>query len=131
MCSPQQARQRAAIARAYLESSELINAERAELKDEYRSVAAGLAVLAGIAASDAICGRRLGKIHRGEDHRGATDLLRAAVPDGKGLAMKLARLLDMKDEVHYGIYFVSGRKAADAIRAARVLVDRAKTEVER
>lgn len=38
-------------------------------------VAAGLAVLAGIAGSDAICARRLGAIHRGEDHRGAAALL--------------------------------------------------------
>lgn len=52
---------------------------------EMPGVAAGLAVLAGIAAADAVCAARLGRIHRGDDHRGAADLLRQAVPDGKTL----------------------------------------------
>lgn len=70
------------------------------------------------------CGKRLRKVHRGDDHRGAGDLLRTAVPDGKKLATKLGRLLDLKDEAHYGIFFVSARKASDAVRAARTLVGR-------
>jgi len=53
-------------------------------------VAAGNAVLAGIAASDAICCVRLGCRHRGEDHRGATELLKTATVDGDRLAVTLA-----------------------------------------
>jgi len=106
-------------------------AERATLKEEHLSVAAGAAVLAGIAASDAICGRRLGKIHRGESHRDAVVLLQSATPDGKALSAQLGRLLDIKDEAHYGIYFVSARKASAAVTAARRLVQRAQTEIER
>ena len=130
-CTPDAAKKRAAIAMAYLEAADCILKERSGLKEENLSVAAGNAVLAGIAASDAICGKRLRKVHRGDDHRGAADLLRSAVPDGKQLATKLGRLLDVKDEAHYGIYFVSARKASDAVRAARTLVRRAQTEVER
>jgi len=61
-------------------------------RDEYLNVAAGLAVLAGIAGSDAICDARLGRIHRGDDHRAAQDLLQQATPDGKKLAAVLGRL---------------------------------------
>ena len=130
-CTPYEASKRAAIAQAYLESAEPVMAERAGVKEEHLSVAAGAAILAGIAASDAICGRRLGQIHRGDDHHGAVDLLKSAIPDGKSFSLKLARLLDMKDQAHYGIYFVSARKASDAVKAARFLVTRARQETER
>jgi hypothetical protein len=130
-CTPAEAKRRAAIASAYLEAAECILKERSGVKEENLPVAAGNAVLAGIAASDAICPKRLRKVHRGDDHRGAIDLLRTAVPDGKLLATKLGRLLDVKDEAHYGILFVSARKASEAVRSARTLVGRARIEVER
>lgn len=94
-------------------------------------VAAGLAVLAGIAASDAISARRLGLIHRGEDHRAASALLQQATPDGKKVAATFLRLIDIKDEAHYGLLVVAPRKARDAIRWAQLLVDRAGEELER
>jgi hypothetical protein len=100
-------------------------------RDEYLNVAAGLAVLAGIAASDSICCARLRSRHRGDDHRGAADLLRTATPDGANLARVLLRLLDLKDEAHYGVMVVAARKANDAIWWARTLVDRAGQEAER
>jgi hypothetical protein len=88
-------------------------------------------VLAGIAASDSICCARLRSRHRGDDHRGAADLLRTATPDGANLARVLLRLLDLKDEAHYGVMVVAARKANDAVRWARTLADRASQEVER
>jgi len=94
-------------------------------------VAAGLAVLAGIAGSDAICARRLGAIHRGDDHRGAAALLEQSTPDGKKLANTFLRLIDIKDEAHYGLILVALRRARDAVRWARQLVDRAGEELER
>jgi hypothetical protein len=94
-------------------------------RGEYLNVATGVAVLAGIAASDAICGTRLGCLHRGEDHHGAEDLLRKATPDGPKLAVVLGRLLSMKDAAHYGVPVVSVRKATDAKKWAAHLVERA------
>jgi len=51
-------------------------------QQQYRNVAAGVASLAGIAAPNAICGLRLGRLHRGDDHQGAVDLIRDATKDG-------------------------------------------------
>jgi hypothetical protein len=92
-------------------------------------VAAALAVLAGIAAADAACCVALGQRSRGQDHRQATDLLRQVQPDGLTLARDLARLLDIKDGAHYGAVYVTGQKAAAAIKQARRLVEAAETLV--
>jgi hypothetical protein len=116
-------------ARAYLEVAELVLGE--STREEFLSVAAGLAVLAGIAASDAVCGARLALRHRGEDHRGAADLLATATPDGRDLANKLRRLLDVKDEAQYGVIIVSAARARAAVRSAGSLVARAAQELER
>lgn len=123
------ARVRLRTAQAYLEVGVLVLDDKDRV--EMPGVAAGLAVLAGIAASDAICARRLGAIHRGEDHRGAAALLQEATPDGKKLANTFLRLVDIKDEAHYGLIIVAPRKARDAVRWARQLVDRAGEELER
>jgi hypothetical protein len=128
-CTVADARTRLKTARAYLEVADLVLGEKE--REEYLNVAAGLAVLAGSAASDAICCARLRIRHRGDDHRGAADLLRTATPDGSNLARVLLRLLDLKDEAHYGVMVVAARKANDAVRWARTLVDRASQEVER
>ncbi len=63
-CTVREARQRLRSARAYLEAAELILGDD---REEYAGVAAGNAVLAGIAAADAICGKGLKKRFRGED----------------------------------------------------------------
>jgi hypothetical protein len=116
-------------AQAYLEVAGIVLQERG--RDEYLNVAAGLAILAGIAASDAICGLRLGRIHRGDDHRGAQDLLQGAAPDGPKLATNLGRLLSLKDAAHYGVLVVASRKASESLRWAAHLVERAAEEAER
>jgi hypothetical protein len=129
-CGAADARSRLRTARAYLEVAALVLDERD--RDEYLNVSAGLAVLAGIAASDSICCARLRSRHRGDNHRGAADLLRRATPDGPDLAVTLLRLLDLKDEAHYGVLVVvAARKARDAHRWATRLVERATQEVER
>ena len=128
-CTPDEARARLRAAQAYLEVAGSVLAERD--RGEYLNVAAGLAVLAGIAGSDAICGIRLGRIHRGEDHRGAQDLLREATPDGRKLATVLGRLLSVKDAAHYGVLVVSARNATDAKKWAALLAQRAAEEAER
>lgn len=128
-CSPADARIRLRAAQAYLDVAESVLAE--PTRAEYLNVAAGLAILAGIAASDAICGMRLGYLHRGEDHRAAEDLLRKATPDGPKLAAQLGRLLSLKYAAHYGMLLVSMRNAADARKWAARLVERATEESER
>ena len=84
-----------------------------------------------IDAYGAICGLRLGRLHRGDDHHGAVDLLRSAVPDGQKLAAQLQRLLSLKDAAHYGIVVISARNTADAKRWATQIVERATEESER
>jgi len=128
-CGIAEARSRLRTAGAYLEVAALVLNERD--RDEYLNVSAGLAVLAGIAASDSVCCARLRSRHRGDDHRGAADLLRRATPDGPELAVTLLRLLDLKDEAHYGVMVVAVRKARDAYRWAARLVERATEEAER
>jgi hypothetical protein len=114
---------------AYLEVAELVLGE--EERAEMPGVATGLAVLAGIAGSDALCARRLGEIHRGDDHRAAAALLERATPDGKKLSATFLRLIDVKDAAHYGLDLVAPRKARDAVRWAGILVARATEELER
>lgn len=128
-CSVTEGRTRLRTAQAYLEVARSVLDERD--RDEYLNVAAGLAVLAGIAASDAICCVRLGCLHRGDDHRGAADLLRSATPDGAELAKTLLRLLDLKDAAHYGVMVVASRRARDALRWSALLMDKARQEAER
>ncbi len=57
--------------------------------------------------------------------------MKTATPDGKKLSEILARLLDMKDEAHYGVMPVSARKAQTAVKWAATLVERAAEEVGR
>ena len=128
-CGIVEARVRLATAAAYLEVAELVLGESD--KEGFSTVAAGLAVLAGIAASDAICCVRLKQLHRGNNHREAAELLEGATPSGKSLATTLLRLLDIKDAAHYGVVTLAPGKAADAIKWAGRLVDNARTQVER
>jgi len=78
------ARTRAAHARADLETAKLIGSET-DKPDEvnFNQGAAGNAVLAAIAASDALCCKLLVERSRGQDHRDAVDLL-AQVRFGAG-----------------------------------------------
>jgi hypothetical protein len=118
-CGLPEARTRAKIARKYLEMAELADSENAP---EGKNVAAGNAVLAGIAAADAICCVRLRRRHRGQDHAGAVTLLHAVDPDGSKLADALTAVLAVKDPAHYGTVFVTDARLRSALRAASRLV---------
>jgi hypothetical protein len=102
-----------------------------ERREGFSNVTAGLAILAGIAASDAICCVRLGRYHRGDDHWAATELLQTATSDGRDLATRLDRLLGLNDTAHYGATLVAHSNANLAMRWARQLVTRAQEELER
>lgn len=122
-CTTADARARLRQARAYLSVAE--GAQDDEDLDGWPDVAAGCAVLSGIAASDAICCATVGMRPRGQDHRLAVDALHTAIPDGASVSGWLRKLLDLKDASHYGVTFVSPAKARDAVKQARRLVGRA------
>ena len=122
-CGVTEARVRAAQARKFLETAELI----LDVDDDLATpgVAAALAVLAGIAASDALCCRSLGRRARGQDHREAIGLLAQVEPNGKALSRALARLLDIKDGSQYGLVFLGTARAKTAVKSAVALTEAA------
>lgn len=125
-CTREEARVRMAQARAYLEVAELALAED---RPVFGGVAAGTAVLAGIAASDAICCAAIGRRARGQIHLEALTVLSGAIPDGPKAAEWLRKLLEVKDASHYGMELVGVAKARQAVRNARKLIDRAAEEL--
>lgn len=119
-CSPSDAVTRVRHARKFFEVAELIAGEGQEI--EYSSQAAALAVLAGVAASDAACCKALGRRSRGQDHRSAANLLEEVEPGGKQATKSLNRLLHLKDTAHYGLSDVGGPALKSALRQANNLI---------
>lgn len=106
------------IAQKYLEVAELVATEDGAAVN----VAVGLAVLAGIAAADAICIAATGERASGQDHTAAADLLGRV---DRNLGRRLRDLVDLKPASHYGERLLNLRDRTKAIRAARTLVDNA------
>lgn len=128
-CSKAQARTRLEHARKFLEVAEMTAGEAGDV--EYASTAAALAVLAGIAASDAACCAALGRRSRGQDHRQATELVEQVAPEGAQAANALRRLMNLKDEAQYGFFDVGGQDLQSALRQAKTLLDFAAEVVQR
>lgn len=124
-CTRAQAAIRLQHADKFLVVAELVESE-VETDPAMASVSASLAVLAGIAASDAACGASLGMRSRGQDHRQAADLL-AQVVGSQDAVRSLRRLLDLKDAAHYGVIHVGPADLKSALRAARTVLDCAQT----
>lgn len=82
----------------------------------------GIAVLAGIAAADAICLAATGSRYAGEDHAEAARVL--ARTDRK-LGGELSKLVRLKPGAHYGSTFISTSDRVRALRAATTLVEAA------
>jgi hypothetical protein len=118
-CGLREARVRREQARKFLEVAELVAGE-VEIPASH-SVSAALAVLAGIAASDAACCAALGRRPRGQDHRQAIPVLEQ-VEGGRKPAADLRRLLDLKDTAHYGLIYVSRQRLKSALDQASRLV---------
>jgi hypothetical protein len=127
-CTLKDASKRLKSARAYLEVAELILEDD---REEFASVAAGNAVLAGIAAADALCCKGLGERARDRDHRKAAELVKNSSARGARHKSLLLRLLDLKDEAHYGFLDVSPGSAQRAVNSARELVDGAIELIQR
>ena len=135
-CSAADAKARYKIAEAYLEVARLTMSEKDRPEDyDYNHAAAGIAVLAAIAASDALCCRFLGERSEGQNHRDAIALL-ATVRFGEGderqrsrrarsLAESLATAIDLKDSSHYGMSLLGLAEVKKLVRAASRLVEAA------
>lgn len=128
-CSEADARTRLSHARKFLDVAELVACEGEDI--DYASPAAALAVLAGIAASDAACCKALGRRSRGQDHREAATLVDQVAPGGKQAANSLRRLLQLKDEAHYGLFDIGGQDLKAALRQAQSLVKFATETLQR
>lgn len=114
-----QARSRRAIAQKYLEVAELIATEDGVSVN----VCVALAVLAGIAAGDAICMSAIGERYSGPDHSAAAHLL-ARVDTSAG--RELQRLVALKAASHYGERLLDDNDRKAALRAAGNLVQEAR-----
>jgi hypothetical protein len=125
-CDRADAQVRLRHAESFLLVAELVLAQPDDPPLALTSVAASVAVLAGIAASDAACCASLGLRARGQDHAEAIDLVRSVSPGGEQMARDLGRLLNLKDNAQYGILMVPRDKAESAVAWARRLVENAR-----
>ena len=114
-CTPAEARERRHQARAFIDVAEMVLTDSASRHEA--QVAASLAVLAAIAAADAICGLTLHRYSRGQDHAQAVKLLEKVSLDDTTLPGKLRRIL-----VHYSPHLVTDKDARNLVRQARALV---------
>lgn len=118
-CGIREAQAKLRRAEQFVEVAKLI---RGEPDPDWASAAAALLVLAGISASDAACCKALGRRSRGEDHHDAEALLKLIDPGGKDAANAMRRLINLKDEAHYGFYNVSATDLTSAFTQAGKLV---------
>jgi hypothetical protein len=124
-CTRNDALTRLRHAERYLEVAEVVQGD--ETGDQ-ATVATGNAVLAAIAAADAICCAAAGSRYRGSDHRQAADHLERITGD-KRLAGLLRDVLDLKDAGHYGLSNVGSSRAKSVFRKADQLVAAARDRV--
>ena len=106
-----QAKARRIIAARYLDVAELAATEEGPGAN---NVVIGIAVLSGIAASDAICIAATGSRYSGDDHAEAARVLGRV---DRALGNELSKLVRLKPGAHYGSTFI--------LRAARRLVEAA------
>ncbi|MBI2169979.1 MAG: hypothetical protein HYU28_10865 [Actinobacteria bacterium] len=123
-CDRNEARFRIDQARGHLRQAEEAAASR--VGRAWPNVVVSDAVLAGVAAADAVCCARLGQRTAGENHQDAIALFRQALPQDKTpLATVLGRLLSVKTPAQYGGKPLSATKAATALNQATRLVEEA------
>lgn len=115
-CGPEQAKNRLDVAKQY---QELAHLKAKEKLGAARNVAAGNAVLAGIAASDAICCWNLGERSSSSSHSDAVVLLAKL---DKKLAKHLSILIGDKTTSHYGEKFIGVETLKSCLRAMDQLV---------
>lgn len=115
---------RAQHARGFATAAEIVSEFAEEVGDDaVTTVVSSLAVLAGIAAADAICGVALRQRSSSDDHAQAVRMLASVAPNGESYARDLRRLIAAKSGVQYSPRLVSPAVARDLTRYARRLVD--------
>lgn len=127
-CTRRDAQNRLAQAEKFVEVAELVLTD--DTSSTNPGVAASLAVLSGIAASDAACCAKLARRARGQSHEEAVVLLEIVVPGGPEMAKDLGRLLQRKNDSHYGLAFVSPGDANQMVVWAQRLLTMARVVVE-
>lgn len=127
-CSRQDALSRLQQAESFLEVSQMVIVGVDEIATP--GVAAALAVLAGMAASDAACCTKLKRRARGQHHDEAVALLASVHPHGAQMAKDLERLLNRKDDAHYGLHLLSKSDVEKMVGWAQRIVDSARKVVE-
>lgn len=115
-CTEREARLRLAKARDFLDVADLA------LGDGKLDPATSDAILAGVAAADAICCARLKERSSSDDHAAAAQLLARV---DRTAATALRRLLGIKFKAQYDDRPVTRQEARDAVERARRLVARA------
>ncbi|MCI2237067.1 hypothetical protein MO973_40420 [Paenibacillus sp. TRM 82003] len=111
---------RAEAARKFLEVARMVEDDTSD--PALPRVASALAVLAGIAASDAVCGHVLHQRPQGQDHQEAVRVL-GSIRGADELATSLRRLLADKTTSQYGTTYMTAQKAASMVRHAEKLVE--------
>jgi hypothetical protein len=124
-CTRNDALARLRHAERYLEVADVVLGDET---GDHATVATGNAVLAAIAAADAICCAAAGSRYRGSDHRQAADHLEGITGD-KRLAGLLRDVLDLEDAGHYGLSNVGSSRAKSVFRKADQLVAAARDRV--
>jgi hypothetical protein len=122
-CGRPEARARLAQAKKFVEVAAMC---LDDASDEWTaSAAAALCVLAGIAASDAVCWVKLKERSRGQNHHDAEKLLQTISPNGRNMSQNLMKLINEKDNAHYGTMIVGQNKAKSMLRWANNLIQSA------
>lgn len=129
-CGAADARAKLQRAEKFMEVSNLITDE-ASPDPDFMSAAAALAVLAGIAASDAACCKALGVRSRSDDHHDVEALLEQITPGGTDAANAMRRLINLKDEAHYGFYNVATQDLDSVFRQAEKVIKFAREVLNR
>lgn len=129
-CTAAEARAKLQRAEKFIEVSDLITDE-ADPDADFMSAAAALAVLAGIAASDAACCKALGLRSRGSDHHDVEKLLEQITPGGKEAANTMRRLINLKAEAHYGFYNMGTQGLDSSFKQAKKLIEFAREVLAR
>lgn len=122
-CDGEDSRKRLVAAEKFLEVAELVDGEP---DPDFANVAASLAVLAGIAASDSACCKAHGYRSRAERHMEAVRVLERVANGGKEAGEALRRLLDLKDSAQYGLFNLGRGQTKLVLRQAQRLLAFAK-----
>lgn len=110
-CTQADARARLRKAQSFVTGAELALGAGDDPLLDLPGVAAALAVLAGIAAADAACCAALGERSRGQAHQEAIALVRTVRPHGVQMGRDLERLIQKKDNAHYGMISTTDTEA--------------------